>query len=255
MPNKNFIIIAVIIVIAALALWGVSKIAKAPENMNDNTNSQANAQNNDQNNLEVNNNAQANANGDQAMNGCTRNFNPDVLKEKTAPTETFATFTVKDFGTFKVQLYPKDAPKTVENFTRLVKAGYYNCLTFHRVAHDFVIQTGDPTGTGSGGDSAFGGAFADELNVNTPSYKAGYVKGILAMANAGQDTNTSQFFINVTDNTAKLGHNYTIFGKVVSGQDVVDKIGKVPVTPGTFGSEDGKPVTPVVIESAVLSAK
>ncbi len=139
----------------------------------------------------------------------------------------------------------------MENIVRLVNAGYYDCLLFHRVSAGFVIQTGDPTGTGRGGDSAFGGTFADELNAATPSFQTGYAKGVLAMANAGPNTNSSQFFVNLADNNGKLGKLYTIFGKVISGQSVVDKIGQVPTTP----SGDGAPNTPVVILKATLSDK
>lgn len=257
MGNKNIIIIVAIIAVASLALWGVSRVAKAPEEIaNKNTN--ANMQNNDQANSSANANAQqanANSNSQTAAEGCTRDFKPEVLKEAKAPTEQFATFTVKDFGSFKIQLYPKDAPKASENLARLVKAGYYDCLTFHRVAHDFVIQTGDPTATGKGGDSAFGKAFADELNPATDSYKTGYVKGTVAMANSGSNTNGSQFFITLVDANNMLGKKYTIFGKIVSGQDVVDQIGKVEVEAGPFGTGDGTPLKPVVIQKAVLSAQ
>ena len=126
-------------------------------------------------------------------------------------------------GDIVIQLYPKDAPKTVENFATLAKRGYYNNLTFHRVEPGFVIQGGDPNGNGSGGYSIYGPTFADELNPNTPSYKAGYLEGVVAMANRGPNTNGSQFFIMLADNTS-LPHAYTIFGKVVKGMDVVKKI-------------------------------
>lgn len=181
---------------------------------------------------------------------CQRDF--DVNKLQTAKVDIKnrqVELDVKGFGKVTVELYDKDAPKTVENFLRLVNSGYYDCVTFHRVAKGFVIQGGDPTGTGSGGDSAFGGPFADELNPDTPSYKAGYVKGVLAMANAGPNTNTSQFFIMLGD--VPLPHDYTIFGKVVAGQDVVDRIGQVDITP-QMGPNDGKPKAPVVIESAKI---
>lgn len=185
--------------------------------------------------------------------GCVRNVDENVLK--TAKVETknqFVTMDVKGFGSIKVQLYDQDAPKTVENFLRLTNAGYYNCITFHRVAKGFVIQGGDPTGTGSGGDSAFGGEFADELNPSALSYKTGYKKGVLAMANRGPNTNTSQFFIMLGD--VELPKNYTIFGKVTVGLDVVDKIGAVEIIP-QMGATDGKPVEPIVIEKATISAK
>ncbi len=187
-----------------------------------------------------------------AMNECKRDFDEQKLKTAQVSIKNRTVeLDVKDFGKIQVQLYDQDAPKTVENFLRLVNAGYYDCLTFHRVSHGFVIQGGDPTGAGSGGDSAFGGSFADELNPDTPSYKAGYQKGVLAMANAGPDTNTSQFFILLDDATSWMPHNYTIFGKVSAGQDVVDKIGAVPVTP-VMSADDGTPKTPVVIAKASI---
>lgn len=126
-------------------------------------------------------------------------------------------------GDIVIQLYPTDAPKTVMNFATLAKAGYYNNLTFHRVEPGFVIQGGDPNGNGTGGESIFGPTFEDELNASSSSYKAGYMQGVVAMANRGPNTNGSQFFIMLADNTS-LPHNYTIFGKVTQGMDVVQKI-------------------------------
>ena len=128
-------------------------------------------------------------------------------------------------GDIVLDLYPNDAPKTVQNFATLAKKGYYNGLTFHRVKPGFVIQGGDPNGNGSGGYSIFGPTFADELNPDTESYKAGYQEGVLAMANRGPNTNGSQFFIMLADN-ATLPKNYTIFGKVKTGMDVVKQIVK-----------------------------
>jgi cyclophilin family peptidyl-prolyl cis-trans isomerase len=124
-------------------------------------------------------------------------------------------------GEIDIQLYTQDAPKTVTNFATLAKVGYYNNLTFHRV-EDWVIQGGDPNGNGSGGNSIYGPTFEDELNPNTQSYKDGYKIGVVAMANRGSNTNGSQFFILKTD--YPLDHNYTIFGKVVNGIDVVKNI-------------------------------
>ena len=126
-------------------------------------------------------------------------------------------------GDIVMQLYPEDAPKTVVNFATLAKAGYYNGLTFHRVEPGFVIQGGDPNGNGTGGVSIYGPTFGDELNATTSSYKAGYLEGVVAMANRGPNTNGSQFFIMLADNTS-LPHNYTIFGKVTQGMDVVKQI-------------------------------
>lgn len=126
-------------------------------------------------------------------------------------------------GDIVIQLYPKDAPKTVTNFATLAKMGYYNTLTFHRVEPGFVIQGGDPNGNGTGGRSIYGQTFEDELNPNTPSYQAGYQEGVVAMANRGPNTNGSQFFIMLADNPS-LPKNYTIFGKVTTGMDVVKQI-------------------------------
>lgn len=117
-------------------------------------------------------------------------------------------------GTMEFELYPDDAPKTVSNFVYLVEEGFYDGLTFHRVVPGFVIQGGDPVGTGVGGP---GYQFEDE-----PVTKD-YDQGIVAMANAGPDTNGSQFFIMLEDNSS-LPKDYTIFGKVTKGMDVVKKI-------------------------------
>ncbi len=125
-------------------------------------------------------------------------------------------------GDISLQLYPSDAPKTVMNFATHAKSGYYDNLTFHRVEPGFVIQGGDPSGNGTGGYSIYGDTFEDELNPNTTSYKEGYKEGVLAMANRGPNTNGSQFFIMLADNP--LPNNYTIFGKVTTGMDVVKSI-------------------------------
>lgn len=150
-------------------------------------------------------------------------------------------------GTIEVEFYRNDAPKTVENFVKLAEKKYFDGIIFHRVSKGFVIQGGDPTGTGSGGKSIYGKEFEDELNPNAPSYKEGYKKGVLAMANRGPNTNTSQFFIMLKDNMG-LPKNYTIFGKVVKGMDVVDAIGKVDIIPGQMGPTDGRPKVDVLIK-------
>ncbi len=181
---------------------------------------------------------------------CVRNFDENKLKnDKVAIANRQVEMSVKGFGKITLEFYDKDAPKTVENFLRLTNSGYYNCLTFHRVAKNFVIQGGDPSGNGTGGISAFGAKFEDELNPNTPSFKAGYKKGVLAMANSGPNTNGSQFFIMLGD--VPLSNNYTIFGKVLVGQDVVDKIGQVDIIP-QMGPTDGAPKVPVVMESVKI---
>ncbi|MEA2715623.1 MAG: peptidyl-prolyl cis-trans isomerase [Candidatus Parcubacteria bacterium] len=137
-------------------------------------------------------------------------------------------------GPIVFQTYDADAPETVKNFIALAQKGFYNGLIFHRVIKDFMIQGGDPTGTGSGGP---GYSFADELDPQTPSYQAGYVRGTVAMANSGPNTNGSQFFIMHKD--TPLQHNYTIFGKVISGLGTVDAIADSPTAAGD------RPVTPI----------
>lgn len=144
-----------------------------------------------------------------------------------------------NFGEIHFTTYDGDAPKTSQNFIDLARKGFYNGLTFHRVIKGFMIQGGDPDGNGTGGP---GYQFADELNAQTDSYKQGYRKGVVAMANAGPNTNGSQFFIMLED--YPLPYQYTIFGKVIQGQEAVDKIGQVKTD-----SRD-KPLEPVVIESA-----
>lgn len=143
-----------------------------------------------------------------------------------------------NYGKIVFETYNSDAPKTVENFVTLANKGFYNGLIFHRVIKGFMIQGGDPNGTGTGGP---GYKFDDELNPNTASYKAGYKKGVVAMANAGPNTNGSQFFIMTED--YPLPNAYTIFGKVVSGQDVVDAIANVQTGAGD------RPITPVVMKT------
>ena len=127
-------------------------------------------------------------------------------------------------GSIEVELMPQVAPKACENFTKLAEKGYYNGLIFHRVIKEFMIQGGDPTGTGSGGQSIWGKEFEDETNIDVKFNKP----GILAMANAGRNTNGSQFFI-TTAKTPWLNQNHTIFGKVIAGYDVVQKIELVDV--------------------------
>ncbi|TBL80194.1 peptidylprolyl isomerase [Paenibacillus thalictri] len=150
-------------------------------------------------------------------------------------------------GTFKIDLFAKDAPKTVNNFVFLSKEGFYNNVVFHRIIKTFMVQTGDPTGTGRGGP---GYKFEDELKTTTHKYEP----GIVAMANAGPNTNGSQFFICTGDDSKNLNQmpNYTIFGKVVEGMDVVQKIAETPVDPSGEGSTPKEKVT---IQSVSIAEK
>jgi cyclophilin family peptidyl-prolyl cis-trans isomerase len=125
-------------------------------------------------------------------------------------------------GSIELELFDHDAPKTVENFTKLAREGFYDGVIFHRVIQDFMIQGGDPTGTGSGGP---GYQFEDEFNDHLVE------RGALAMANAGPNTNGSQFFIVTADACPWLDGKHTVFGKVTSGMDVVDSIERVETGP------------------------
>ena len=178
--------------------------------------------------------------------------------------DTVAVFDT-NFGEIKIKLFPKEAPKTVENFTTHAKNGYYNGLIFHRVIKDFMIQGGDPTGTGMGGESIWQRSFIDEF-----SPKLHNLRGALSMANAGPNTNGSQFFIvqantvpsNMLDQMADmpdsfpedivdayssmggtpwLDFRHTVFGQVFEGMETVDKIANTSV-----GAND-KPINDVII--------
>lgn len=144
-------------------------------------------------------------------------------------------------GNFEVTLFPDVAPKTVENFLGLTAKKYYDGLIFHRIIKDFMIQGGDPTGTGRGGESLWGGKFGDECSPKLKFDKP----GILAMANAGPNTNGSQFFI-TTKPTSWLNGKHTIFGEVTNGYDVVRALETVKT-----GFQD-RPVDPVKIVKIYL---
>ena len=141
-------------------------------------------------------------------------------------------------GAIEIELFDDDAPKTVENFRKLAGDGFYDGVIFHRVIKDFMIQGGDPTGTGTGGP---GYTFEDEFNQHK------IVRGALAMANAGPGTNGSQFFIVTTDAAPWLDGKHTVFGQVTSGMEAVDSIEGAPT-----GARD-KPVDDAVIERVELS--
>ncbi len=176
-----------------------------------------------------------------------------------------------NMGDIKIRLFPEIAPKAVENFISHSQNGYYDGLIFHRVINDFMIQGGDPTGTGRGGESIYGHSFEDEFDLSARNYR-----GALSMANAGPNTNGSQFFIvqaknvdaglisqmveltdrgfpeEVTENYKKVGgtpwldFKHTVFGQVFEGMDVVDAIAAVKVGP------QDKPVNDVIIEKIVF---
>jgi peptidylprolyl isomerase len=146
-----------------------------------------------------------------------------------------------NLGNFEITLKPDVAPKTCENFLGLVAKGYYNGIVFHRVIKNFMVQGGDPTGTGAGGESIWGKPFADECKATVKFDKP----GLLAMANRGPNTNGSQFFI-TTASTPWLHMRHTIFGEVTTGYDIVKKIETSPTVPGD------RPVQPIKIQKAYL---
>ncbi|SDQ45271.1 peptidylprolyl isomerase [Carnobacterium viridans] len=190
------------------------------------------------------------------------------LSNEVAGNEQVATIKTT-MGDLKIKLFPEIAPKAVENFVKLAESGYYNGIIFHRVIPDFMIQGGDPTGTGMGGESVWGSSFEDEF-----SDKAFNLKGALSMANAGPHTNGSQFFIVSASQTPAnmvgqleaagypveiveaykenggtpwLDNRHTVFGHVIEGMDIVDSIQNVK-----RGPQD-KPVNDIVIESIELN--
>ena len=164
--------------------------------------------------------------------------------EKPAKGETFANLNTS-MGLIKIRLFPEAAPKAVENFVTHAKNGYYDGLIFHRVIKDFMIQGGDPTGTGCGGESIWGSSFADEFNADLHN-----LRGSLSMANAGRNTNGSQFFIvQAAQGTPWLDNKHTVFGQVFEGLDVVDAIAGVKVN-GRDKPFDDVTVLSIEIESA-----
>jgi cyclophilin family peptidyl-prolyl cis-trans isomerase len=168
----------------------------------------------------------------------------DVQTKKESKEMTVAVIKT-NIGTIEVELFPDKAPKTIENFVGLAEKGYYKGVIFHRVIDKFMIQGGDPTGTGRGGESLWGKPFEDEIVPSLTFDKP----GILAMANSGPNTNGSQFFITVAPTTWLNGH-HTIFGQVINGMDVVYAISKVPTN-----KADNKPLKDVVMESVKIEKR
>lgn len=148
-------------------------------------------------------------------------------------------------GNIDIELFPNEVPKTVENFVGLAEKGYYDGIIFHRIIDNFMIQGGDPTGTGSGGESFFGDSFEDEFSDELRHDQP----GILSMANAGPNTNGSQFFITLTA-TPWLDGKHSVFGKVINGLDIVKSIGKV-ATSKPFD----KPLKNVVINKVEIAKR
>ena len=170
----------------------------------------------------------------------------DIVKELmniSGNEKLVATFKTNE-GDFEIELFATKTPKTVENFVGLATTGKYDNLIFHRVIPQFMIQGGDPTGTGRGGESFWGGKFEDEFDTSLHHDKA----GILSMANAGSGTNGSQFFITLIP-TPWLDGKHSIFGEVISGMDVVNSIGDTKT-----GGMD-KPVKDIVIQTILVEKR
>lgn len=160
------------------------------------------------------------------------------------PNKKYTALIKTSLGDMTAELYPKDAPNTVNNFVFLSREGFYNGVIFHRIIKEFMVQTGDPRGNGTG-DAGY--KFADELKGPQT-----YTKGTLAMANAGPNTQGSQFFICHGTGAERLPKNYTIFGRVTDGLDVLDQIAAVQVQRGASG-EQSAPVDPPKIESVEIT--
>ena len=182
------------------------------------------------------------------IGACTneKNENSKTINEDDVTMSDSITVAVieTNMGTIEIELFADQTPKTVENFIGLSEKGYYNGVIFHRVIDNFMIQGGDPTGTGRGGESFWGGKFADEF---VPTLKHDG-PGILSMANAGPNTNGSQFFITLVA-TPWLDGKHTVFGKVINGMDVVFAIGKVKTGAGD------KPVKDVVMKQVTIEMR
>jgi cyclophilin family peptidyl-prolyl cis-trans isomerase len=180
----------------------------------------------------------------EIINGCEKMFDQTKMQEQVNLVNNKVEVNVKGYGKFTVVLDTKQAPKTSENFLKLVNAGFYDCLTFHRLAKGFVVQGGDPTGNGTGGP---GYTVPAEIGLK-------HKKGSIAMARLGDQVNPnkessgSQFYIALQD-LPQLDGEYTVFGNVVSGLEVIEKIASAKVV---GNAPDGPPVTPIVMEKLII---
>lgn len=259
--KKCLVVMAMLIFM--LCLTGCEN--KSDNNVSNNKTNTSNSSSNSANNS--NNNSNKSSSNNDQVDVESLDFVKTAEKQVAMPEkgETIAIIHIKNFGDVKVKFFKDVAPKAVENFITHAKNGYYNGVTFHRVINDFMIQGGDPTGTGAGGESIWGKNFEDEFSYDLVPYR-----GALCMANAGSNTNGSQFFIEQakydesTANTLEqygypenllkaykvyggsmhLFMRHTVFGQVIEGMDVVDKVAAVETN-----KDNGKPVNDVVIEN------
>ena len=257
----TLVIIAIIIVVIIMNPGETKKEEEEKENST-NTVTEENAENNESNETSENANVDYMANAEKQM-------------AKPEKGETIAIIHVTDFGDITVKFFNDVAPKAVENFVTHAEDGYYDGVTFHRVIDEFMIQGGDPEGTGAGGESIWGEGFEEEIDDSLVPYR-----GSLCMASSGVGTSSlgSQFFItqaNPSEEMAQsleaygydedlieaykkyggymsLNGQYTVFGQVIDGMDVVDKIAKTPVKENDMG-EESSPENPVVIESIEIT--
>ena len=262
---KKFVLLISILIIGVMCLCGCENGEKSNSNKEKTSNSANSTTQND--NKDSNQNDKKDA---EKVDVKSIDFVEKAKKQIAMPEkgETIAIMHIKDYGDIKIKFFKDVAPKAVENFITHAKNGYYNGLTFHRVINDFMIQGGDPTGTGAGGESIWKKKFEDEFSYDLVPYR-----GALCMANAGSNTNGSQFFIEQAkydENTANtlslygypdnilaaykiyggsihLFAKHTVFGQVIEGMDVVDKIAAVKT------DSNDKPVSAVVIESIEIS--
>lgn len=240
--SKNTIlwIVVGVLVIAAIAFAVTRKSRSDNENVSPSQTTQDNAS-------ATSTTAQDQKTQSSSTPNCTRNYDPNKFTNmKVDYQNKVATLVVRNFGTIKVALNDVAAPKTVENFVKLSESGFYDCLTFHRIAKDFVVQGGDPSGNGTGGP---GYTIPAEI-------KLLHTKGAIAMARTGDEVNPkrdssgSQFYIALSA-LPMLDNQYTVFGQVTEGMDIVAKIGAVAI----IGANDGPPKEPVIIEKVTIASK
>lgn len=240
--NSKFTLIFIILIVSTIALIFVFNQKKKPINQDisldetismDSGQSKDSGKNTQQNNNVINNQQ---AEGTDKMLNKTQMTKPSMIIDQSK--EYSANFDT-NLGKFKIKLFADITPVTVNNFVYLAEAGFYDGLIFHRVIKDFMIQGGCPLGTGTGSP---GYKFEDESN------EMPLVKGSLAMANSGPNTNGSQFFIVTANSTPWLDGMHTNFGEVVEGLEIIEKIGLVQT-----GAND-KPIQPVIINSVTISS-
>lgn len=262
--KKCLVLFVMIIMIASLTGCENSS------NQNNKSNNSNETSNSNKSNGTNNSNDEKDNSENEDIDVTKLNFVESAKKQMADPEkgDTIAILHIKNYGDIKVKFFKDIAPKAVENFVTHAQQGYYNGLTFHRVINDFMIQGGDPTGTGAGGESIWGKDFEDEFSYDLVPYR-----GALCMANAGSNTNGSQFFIeqakydesmaktllqygypqNLVDaykiygGSMHLFTKHTVFGQVIEGMDVVDKIAECKT------DNNDKPVDDVIIESIEIT--